>query len=319
MNKHILSLSFILLSSGSVAADTGQAASNTVDSFEKIFGVTEGKRRNHTKGFCFEGEFVPNSTAMQPYTNSALFLKEADVIGRLSHKGGNNNAADNKPADYGMGLLINTAAGPHNISMNTLDFFPVATPEAFAKLMMAKTQGPAAVKAFKDSNLDLQRFSAHKANKKKELTPYEGSTFNSINSFYLVDEKGKKTAIRWSFIPSKKQSIVLKPTADFFYENMQDNLNNHGVSWDMVITLANPNDAVNDASIQWIGEHKQLTAGTLNVLSLSSEQDGRCDNINYDPLVLSPGVLPSEDPLLQARRNSYAISFGKRVLEKGAK
>jgi len=30
-----------------------QLAQATVDSFEKLFGVTQGRRRNHTKGFCF--------------------------------------------------------------------------------------------------------------------------------------------------------------------------------------------------------------------------------------------------------------------------
>ena len=97
---------------------------------------------------------------------------------------------------------------------------------------------------------------------------------------------------------------------------MQNNVNKHGVSWDMVITLANPDDVIDNAAIQWIGDHKKMTAGTLKVLSLSSEKNGNCDTINYDPMVLSSGLIPSEDPLLQARRNSYAISFGKRMLEK---
>ncbi|NRD75025.1 catalase [Shewanella sp. VB17] len=316
MIKAIVGLSFSLFVTSSFATNIHQNAENMVTSFEKKFGVTEGKRRNHTKGFCFEGELIPNPKAMQRYTTNLLFLKEAAVIGRLSHKGGNNHAPDNKAAEYGMGLSINTSDGVNNMSMNTLDFFPVSTPEDFANLMFAKTQGSAAVKAFKAKNTDLQRFSAHNAKKEKKLIPYEGSTFNSINSFYLVDQNGKKTAVRWSFIPTRKQLVVLEPKADFFYENMQNNVNTHGVSWDMVITVANPDDEVDNAAIEWVGEHTKITAATLKVISLSSEKNGQCDTINYDPMVLSQGLIPSQDPLLQARRNSYAISFGKRILEK---
>lgn len=49
------------------------------------------------------------------------------------------------------------------------------------------------------------------AKKNKTLTPYEDSTYNSVNIFYLIDDEKKKTAVRWSFIPAKEQKIVLNP------------------------------------------------------------------------------------------------------------
>lgn len=295
------------------------ATPNVIDSFEKIFGVTEGKRRNHTKGFCFTAELVPLDESIKAYSSSALFTQPAKVIGRLSHKGGNNHAADSKPGEYGMGLSITLASGDQQrMSMNTLDFFPVATPEAFAELMQAKAQGKGAVKKFKSKNTDLQRFKKHMSKKTRELTPYEGTRYNSVNSFYLVSQAGVKTAVRWSFIPEQKQSIVLAPSADFFFDNMQKNLNDHALSWNMEVTIANENDAVNNASIPWQGKHEKIMAAKLNVLSISSEQSGQCADVNFDPLVLAAGFEPSQDPLLQARRNAYAISFGKRLSEKQA-
>ena len=309
--------STILLSFPTMASDIYQEAQGMVDSFEKKFGVTKGKRRNHTKGFCFEGELVPTDQAIVNYSSSSIFNKPSTVIGRLSHKGGNNTAPDNKPAEYGMGLKITTHTNEtHSMAMNTLDFFPVATPEAFAELMRAKAAGGNAVKAFKAKNKDLQRFKAHMATKNKTLTPYEGATYNSINSFYLVDASGNKQAVRWAFIPSEKQKIVMEPKANFFFENMQSNLNNHEISWNMVITFANDEDDINNPAIRWEGKHKQIVAATLKVTSISSEQDGKCDSVNYDPLILSKGFEPSEDRMLLARRASYAISFSKRISEK---
>lgn len=317
MIKLIAALSATWFVTSSLATEPQRVASSTVDSFEKIFGVTKGKRRNHTKGFCFEGRLEPQDLTIQEYSNSPLFTIASNVIGRLSHKGGNNAAADNKPGEYGMGLSINTADGStHRMSMNTLDFFPVSTPQAFAELMRAKSIGGEAVKAFKQKSPDLQRFKAHMPNKAKKLTPFEGMTFNSINSFYLVNDKEKHTAVRWSFVPSKPQAIVLPPKQDFFYDNMQHNLRAHGIAWDMVVTLANADDKVDNAALPWSGKHRQIVAAKLKVHSISTEKDGQCDTINFDPLVLSPGFRPSADPLLQARRSSYAISFGKRMSEK---
>ena len=83
----------------------------------------------------------------------------------------------------------------------------------------------------------------------------------------------------------------------------------------MVITLANPEDDVDNAAIAWQGQHQQLVAAELTIDAIQSEQAGKCDLINFDPLVLSTGFAPSADPLLQARRNAYAVSFGRRLAE----
>ena len=317
MIKNLMLVSILMLTTQGVAADANTAGVETVNSFEKLFGVTQGKRRNHTKGFCFEGRFLPIGEEISKFSTSSIFSGKANVIGRLSHKGGNNMAPDHKHADYGMGLSINTAtAETHLMSMNTLDFFPVATPQAFAELTAAQVQGKDAVKAFKENSPDLQRFKAHAANKDKTLKPYEGSTYNSVNSFYLVNNEAEKTAVRWSFVPTTSVSVVLEPAQDFFFENMKANLKSNEISWDMIITIANDDDVIDNAAIAWQGHHQKLVAARLVVDSISSEKDGKCDLINFDPLVLSAGFEPSADPLLQARRSAYAASFGRRVSEK---
>lgn len=325
----IMALCTLLLLPISVADELTQGQ-QTVAAFEKVFGITPGKRRNHTKGFCFSGRLVPTESGINQFSSSQLFTSVSKVIGRLSHKGGHYRAADNQPAEYGLGLKMSLGNGEtHMMSMNTLDFFPVSTPSDFLLLMKAKGKGAEAVKAFLQTHPELQNFKQHMASRKKPLTPYEGSQFNSINSFYLLNSQKKKTPIRWSLVPSQAQSLVVTPCPDFFYENLQANLNNHGVKWDMIITIANPNDAINNAAIQWTGEHQRLHAATLVIDAISREEQGRlnereshgdipipCTDINYDPLVLAQGFTPSEDPLLHARRNAYAISFGKRISEK---
>jgi catalase len=40
---------------------------------------------------------------------------------------------------------------------------------------------------------------------------------------------------------------------------------------------------------------------------------GECKNINYDPLVMSDGIAPTNDPVLLFRSPSYAVSFAKRL------
>ncbi len=123
------------------AEDAFENAEQVFQAFEDKFGVTQGKRRNHTKGFCFEGEFSPAESSILGYTNSPIFTSTSSVIGRVSHKGGNNLAADDKHAAYGLAIEITTPEDDvHIMTMNTEDFFPVSTSEAFTELMQAKNE-----------------------------------------------------------------------------------------------------------------------------------------------------------------------------------
>jgi len=322
MNKmlKLIILTFGIATTQAVAADSDNSAVEAVSAFEQLFGVIKGKRRNHVRGFCIAGELNPVDVSITEYSASPLFTGKAGVIGRLSHKDGYHSSPDNKPAQYGLGLSITTHTGEaHMMSMNTLDFFPVATPEVFTELMQAKVKGSAAVKAFKENSTDLQRFKAHMAKKNRVLTPYEGSTYNSINSFYLVNKEGKKTAVRWSFVPATEKTIVLPPSSSFYFENMQKNLEQGEIGWNMVLTIANPEDDVANPAIPWEGNHQQIIAAKLTISSIQREEEGKCESINFDPLILSSGFAPSEDPILKARRSIYAVSFGRRISERGVK
>ncbi|UWR44148.1 catalase [Phaeobacter inhibens] len=285
--------------------------------FEQLFGVTEGKRRNHTKGFCIEGELVPVDSAIKAYSNSSLFTGTSFVIARVSHKGGKPNPADDKYGLLGMAMEITTADDDlHVIAMNTEHFFPVATSEAFIELLRAKAAGPEATKAFAADRPALKAYKAYHGALDKTLRPYEGTTFNSVNSFYLVDAAGAQTGIRFSFRPSGEEGIVTDTHPDFFLENMQSNIANGGVSWEMVVTLANPGDVIADPSVQWTGEHTEIVAARFTAKAAMSESDGQCDDLNFDPMVLSEGFAPSEDPMLLVRSMIYAHGVGQRLSEK---
>jgi catalase len=93
-------------------------------------------------------------------------------------------------------------------------------------------------------------------------------------------------------------------------------LTNNAVTWDILVTLANSEDDVDNAAIAWQGKHQQIMAAELTINAIQLEQEGKCDLINFDPLILSNGFAPSDDPLLQARKNAYAVAHGRRLAKK---
>jgi catalase len=89
--------------------------------------------------------------------------------------------------------------------------------------------------------------------------------------------------------------------------------------WRLVVTLAEPSDPTADATLPWPNDRRHVDAGILTVAEVSSEDNGPCTEINFDPLVLPAGIEPSDDPLLSARSAVYALSHTLRSAERSVR
>jgi catalase len=81
----------------------------------------------------------------------------------------------------------------------------------------------------------------------------------------------------------------------------------------MYVILGQPGDSETDASIAWPEDRQKVKVGTLSLTNAMLQAGAACDSINFDPLVVAEGIVPTDDPILKARSAVYAISFGKRM------
>ncbi|GAA3544892.1 catalase family peroxidase [Zobellella aerophila] len=300
-----------------------------VTAMENKFGVYPGERRNHTKGICFSGEFQSTAEAAA-LSRSPLFQGNAiPVIGRFSQAGGNLHAPDNKPNGHGMALRFTLPDGQlHQMAMLDLPFFDVASPEGFLQKQLATTPDPATgkpdpakVQAFEQAFPETQRLKQALAGQSRIPAGYHRLSYNSINTFILETADGKATPVRWAFIPAEDQEAYLSNEqaeslgADYLQDRLQDRLDSGDIHWRMELTLANEDDQLTDPSQPWTGPHRVIQAGTLRLHAVETDATAACRTINFDPLRLSDGVKPSDDPVLHARPPAYAISFAKRSQE----
>ncbi|EOX3183662.1 MFS transporter [Escherichia coli] len=87
------------------------------------------------------------------------------------------------------------------------------------------------------------------------------------------------------------------------------------MEWDLVFTLAQAGDEGNDSTKAWPADRKTINAGTLVLNKAVPQQEGPCNDINYDPLILPDGIAASDDPILNARSSAYAKSYNLRTQE----
>jgi catalase len=293
-----------------------------VDVFEHNNGVHPGYRRNHPKGICVAGYFDSNGAAANLSRAEVFASGRTPVIGRLALPTGNPYSPDSAAPLRSFAVQFTQPDGQQwRTGMNSMPVFPVGTPEAFIDLQKATAPDPNTGKpdpakppAFFAAHPEAQPFLAW-AKTAKPSASFVTETYNSVNAFVLVDANGKRQAVRWSLVPEAKDAVPAPDAKDYLQKDLAEKIASGPQRWNLVLTLANPQDPTHDASKAWTGEHKTVNAGTLVVDAVSAQLNGDCRDINYDPLVLPSGIEGSDDPLLAARSAAYAASYLRRTSE----
>ena len=297
----------------------------TIDALEKTFGIHPGERRNHIKGTCASGTFVGSPEA-RAYTRSPLFSgRLLAVVARFSLPGGNPGIPDTARVPRGMALEIRMQDGSrqHMTMLNT-PMFGAATPQTFYDAIVAKKPDPATkkpdpekIEAFKATHPDSLPQAAYLAAHNPPVS-WANSAYYGIHTFKFVNRENVATPVRWRFVPRDGEKALsdeaLKSSPPNFLEaRLIERVKRAPVRWDMILTIGEPGDPENDPTLLWPKGRKELRVGTLTITSASPQKGAACENINYDPLVMTDGIEPSDDPVLLFRSPAYAVSYGRRI------
>jgi catalase len=295
-----------------------------IQRFQTLNGVHSGFRRNHAKGLCVSGRFDSNGrgTAL----SKALIFQSGHVpiIGRFSLSGGMPYAADAATTVRGLAILFKLPDGEEWLSaMINLPVFPVATPQAFYDLLLATAPDPA---TGKPDPARMKAFFTEYPESAKAIqvihgqpmsSGFENSTFNSLNAFRFINASGAVAWGRWSLVPVQPFEPIdtvhpEKNGTNYLFDALIAGVHQHPLQWHLVITIAQPGDPADDATLPWPPDRKQVDVGTLTINDVESEETSPARDINFDPLVLPNGIAPSDDPLLSARSAVYMRSFTLR-------
>jgi catalase len=298
-----------------------------IDTFEEVNGVHPGFRRNHAKGVCVSGFFESNGRGVRLSKAVVFQPGRVAVLGRFALAGGQPYAADAPHIVRSMAILFELPDGEQwRTGMNNIPVFPVKTPEGFLEQLVASRPDPG---TGKPDPAKMKEFLARHPETVRALemidsqpapSGFENSTYNSLSAFRFVNAAGTSTAVRWSMAPRQPFEAVSSAPAqvgdnNYLFDALIAGIHRQPLLWHLILTLGLPADQADDATIAWPANREKLDVGTLTIDHIASEEDGGCRDINFDPLVLPSGILPSDDPLLSARSAAYSQSFTRRAGE----
>jgi catalase len=302
-----------------------------IGAFDEDNGIHPGFRRNHAKGICVSGWFESSGAAASE--SKAVIFKpgHVPVIGRFALAGGMPMQNDAAATVRSMALRFVPSGGEEwRTGMNNIPVFAVNSAQGFYDQLLASKPDPAtgkpdpkAVQAFLKGHPETVR--AMGIIKTRIVSSgFADSTYNSLDTFRFVDAAGKSVPVRWATVPTQPlvpETAAQSADADknYLFDDLIRQIHQHPLQWRLMITIGQPNDPTDDATLRWPADRQQIDAGTVTIDDVSGEDGGACTDINYDPLVLPSGIEPSDDPLLSARSAAYSRSFTLRAGEKERK
>ena len=312
-----------LLGRGARADDPKGLPEQIVDAMNAIFGKHPGFRSAHAKGVVCEGEFVPSATA--PGLSKAPHLRGGPVKAtiRFSDSTGLPDIPDLAAgaSPHGMAVRFHLPeGGSTDIVSNAFNGFAVANGEDFLALLRAVAES--GKDAPKPTPLD--RFlEAHPKTKKVVTAPkptpasFATEPYFGVNAFLFTNAEGKARYGRYQFRPEAGSKFLTdseaaaKP-ANFLIDELGDRLAKGPVKFRLVVQLAGEGDPVDDATAVWPDDRPVVELGVLSVSRKVADNDAAQRALGFDPLRLVDGIEASDDPLLELRRDVYAVSRRRR-------
>lgn len=291
-----------------------------VEAINARFGRHPGYRTLHAKGSLYHATFAPTPDAAKLTRAAHMQGPEIDATVRFSNGSGDPSQPDNVADVRGMAVTFHLPDGSRtDISAQSVSRFPVSTPEAFVELVQASERNIGSLWRF---GVFLARHPrvvptlGIVADAMRPPTSYASIPYFAVHAFKWIDSGGRGHYVRYRWEPEEPEPRLAKLEArqrgpDYLQEELAERLSGGPATFSLMLQIAAEEDPVDDPAAVWPEDRETVTAGTLKVTGAMSLDEARTPLV-FDPMRLTDGIEPSNDPVLQFRPRVYAVSAQRR-------
>ncbi|OBK51641.1 catalase family peroxidase [Mycobacterium sp. 1081908.1] len=281
-------------------------------------GAQPGHRALHAKGTLYRGTFTATPDAAGLSRAKHLDGSTVPALIRFSNGSGNPSQRDGVPGVRGLAVKLTLPDGSTtDVSTQTARLFVSSTPDGFVDLLKAMRPSPTTPLRMAKYFLTHPRlFGAlpvlRDAN--KVPTSYATIEYHGLHAFRWVAADGSARFVRYHWVPAagEKGRAPDGDGPDFLTEELNARLATGPVRFDFRVQVAGPNDSTVDPSAAWQST-QVVTVGTLQIDGLDTQRERGGDIVVFDPMRVTDGIEPSDDPVLHFRSLAYSASVKLRT------
>jgi catalase len=283
-------------------------------------GAQPGCRALHAKGTLYRGTFTATPEAAGLSRAKHLDGSTVPALIRFSNGSGNPAQNDGRPGVRGMAVKFTLPdTSTTDVSTQTARLFVSSTPDGFVDLLKAMKPGLTTPLRMAKYFLTHPRLLGalpllREAN--KVPASYATIEYHGLHAFRWIAADGGASFVRYHLVPAAGEQDPA-PAAhgkgpDFLTEELNTRLASGPVRLDYRVQIAGPNDSTVDPSAPWRSA-QFVTVGTLEITGLETEREHGGDIVVFDPMRVTDGIEPSDDPVLRFRTLAYSASVKLRT------
>jgi len=292
-----------------------------IDAIRATGGAQPGNRALHAKGKLYQGTFTATPEAATLSRAAHLSGERVPALVRFSSGSGNPQQPDNAPGVRGMAVKFTLPDGSTtDVSTQTAKLFPASTPDGFISLLRAMRPGPTAPLRLIGYIATHPRFvKALPVVKEANKVPasYGTVAYHGLHAFRWIAADGSERFVRYHLRPAAGEEflpadVAKAKGADFLAAELDERLASQPVRFDYQVQIAAQGDSTVDPSKPWHSD-RIVTVGTLEITGVETEREHGGDIVVFDPMRVTDGIEPSDDPVLRFRTVAYSASVKLRT------
>jgi catalase len=290
-------------------------------------GAQPGCRALHAKGTLYHGRFTASPEAAALSRAKHLDGSAVPALFRFSNGSGNAAEPDNVPGVRGLAVKLSLPDGhTTDISTQTARLFVSSTPDGFINLLKAMRPGlakPLRMTQYLLTHPKLLGALPVLRDAQRIPASYATAGYHGLHAFRWVAADGSSRFVRYHLSPVAGEEFLSGAdakgkAADFLMHELNHRLASGPVRFDYQVQIAGPNDSTDDPSAPWHST-ETVTVGNLEITGLETKREHGGDIVVFDPMRVTDGIEPSDDPVLHFRTFAYSASVKLRSgVQRGA-
>jgi catalase len=286
-----------------------------VEAIHTLRGFHPGFRAIHATGRIYRGRFIASDDGAA--LTRAVHCQPGAVVpvtARFSFTGTDPEEPPTALTSISIKFYLDDGTVTDLLGNNASAFFAAVPEDLFA--LSAAIGDPEAMAAFAAARPSvaaaLQALSTLPAPKSLAET-----AFNSLNAFWFENAAGVRRAGRYRVEPEAGVSgqavddLQALPK-EYLFTELEERLNQGPVRYALSVSLAEPEDDINDPSIPWPESRERVLLGQMVLERRTSTAEIGDPIMLHDPTRLTDGIDVTDDPILNVRRGVYEVSAVNR-------
>lgn len=294
---------------------------DAIDAVHQAFGRHPGYRALHAKGILCRGTFTATAGAATLTRAAHMQGTQIPALVRFSNGAGTPRQPDFLPQVRGMAVKLTLPDGSRtDISAQTARLFSSSSVEGFVELVEAaqpRLSGVWRWPLFVAKHPEFLRTVPSNVAAFRIPASYATVGYHALHAFQWLDADNGSRFVRYHWVPEAGTSYLSLPAArkrgkNFLEAELTERMGKRPVRFELRVQIAGERDSTTDPSAPWSGK-ETVTVGTLEVTGLETERETGGDIVVFDPMRVTDGIVPSDDPILKFRSQAYSVSVEQRL------